>query len=166
MGVYQEKKLVKGRGVGTDDCEGVEGYYPALVDPALFQRVDEALKSRAGRAGKGPYGENYPNLFKGLCECGSNPGHSFNIGYRSKERLHYPRCDQSRHSNCINVASFQIERFERIVLDLAGVGMEWIFANLVPKPEVDPRHRRVAELEAMIASREEQIQAVWNRWLS
>lgn len=137
-----------------------------MVDPALFRRVDAALKDRAGRAGKGPHGQDYANLFKGLCACGSCPEHTVTIGYRSKQGLRYLRCDQSRHANCANTASFQYERLERMVLDLSGVGMQGLLANLLPKPDADPRYRRLAELEATIASREEQIQAAWNRWLS
>ena len=166
MGVYQPKKLRDGRRVIDHDCERNEGYYPPLVESVLFHRVDSALKSRAGRAGKGPHGENYANLFKGLCRCGSDADHSVNIGYRSKEGLRYLRCDQSRHANCSNRGSFQYERFERMVLDLSGTGMQRVFANLIPKPSADPRLRRVVELDAMIASKEEQAQAVWNRWLN
>jgi hypothetical protein len=149
-----------------DDCEDVPGYYPALVPPDLFYRVDAALKSRAGKAGKGPHGQGYANLFKGLCVCGDNPQHAVSIGYRSKEGLRYLRCDQSRHKNCANKASFQYERFERLVLDLSGVGIQEMFANLLPRPNADPRHQRLAELEAIVKSREEQVQAVWKRWLN
>jgi hypothetical protein len=128
MGIYRQKKLIDGRRVVVDDCEDVEGYYPALVSPALFQRVDAALKARSG-----PHGENYTNLFKGLCICSENPNHSVAIGYRSKEGLHYLRCEQSRHSNCPNTASFQYERLERLVLDLSSVGMQEMFASLIPR---------------------------------
>lgn len=165
MGVYRQKKLIDGRRLVVDDCEDVD-YYPALVTPDLFQRVDSALKSKAGKAGKGPQGKTYTNLFKGLCICGDNPDHSFNIGYKSKEGLHYLRCDQSRHKNCANTESFQYERFERMVLDLSSVGIQEMFAGLIPKPAADPRHRRLAELEATIVSSEEQMQAAWNRWLN
>lgn len=166
MGVYRQKKLIDGRRVAEDDCEDVPGYYPALVPADLFHRVDAAIKSRAGKAGKGPHGQHYANLFKGLCACEHNPDHSVTIGYRSKEGLRYLRCDQSRHKNCANKASFQYERFERLVLDLSGVGMQEMFANLLPKPNADPRHRRLAELEAIVKSGEEQMQVVWNRWLN
>ncbi|MGE5271858.1 MAG: recombinase family protein [Thiohalocapsa sp.] len=165
MGVYRQKKLVNGRRVQADDCEDVEGYYPALVDPALFYRVDAALKGRAGRAGKGPHGEHYANLFKGLCVCGHNHDHAVTIGYRSKEGLRYLRCDQSRHKNCDNKTSFQYERFERLMLELSSVAMSDLWARLLPTPTADPRRRRIAELEAMIPSREEQIEAAWKRWL-
>jgi len=49
-----------------------------------------------------------------------------------------------------------------MVLDLSGeahcgaIGMQALLANLLPKPDVDPRHRRLTELEAMVLSREEQ----------
>jgi hypothetical protein len=112
MGVYQPKKLQEDGGrIIDEDCEAIEGYYPALVTPDLFCKVDAALKARAGKAGKGPHGETYTNLFKGLSVCEANPAHSNNIGYRSKEGLHYLRCDQSRHKNCSNTAGFQYERF-------------------------------------------------------
>src|SRR5205807_5113683 len=122
-------------------------------------------KARAGKAGKGPQGETYTNMFKGLCSCGANHDHSFTIGYKSQEGLHYLRCDQSRHKNCSNKASFQYERFERLVLDLSSVGIQEMFANLLPRRDADPRHRRLTELEAIVKSREEQMQVVWNRWL-
>jgi hypothetical protein len=168
MGVYRQKKLVDEgrRRKAIDDCEDAEDYYPALVDRVLFDRVDAALKSRAGKAGKGPQGETYPNLFKGLLVCGSDHDHNFTIGYRSKEGLRYLRCDQSRHKNCPNTTSFQYERFERLVLGLTDNGMQEIFANLVPKPESDPRHRRLGELDATIVSREEQVSAAWTRWMA
>jgi hypothetical protein len=166
MGVYRQKKLVNGRRIQIDDCEDAEGYYPVLVTPDLFFRVDTALKSKAGKAGKGPQGETYTNLFKGLGECAANHDHSFTIGYKSKEGLHYLRCDQSRHKNCPNTASFQYERFEWLMLELSSVAMSDLWARLLPAPTADPRRRRIAELEAMIPSREEQIEAVWNRWLA
>jgi hypothetical protein len=166
MGVYRQKKLINGRRVQADDCEDAEGYYPELVSADLFARVDAALKSKAGKAGKGPQGDTYRNLFKGLCECGANHDHSFTIGYKNKEGLHYLRCDQSRHRNCSNTASFQYERFEELMLDLTSVAMSDLLARLLPTPSADPRHRRIAELEAMIPSREEQIEAAWKRWLA
>jgi hypothetical protein len=76
------------------------------------------------------------------------------------------RCEQSRHKNCCNKTSFQYETFERLVLDLSTVGMQEMLSNLLPRPEADPRHRRLAELEAMIVSREEQVEAAWSRWLN
>src|SRR5262249_41199623 len=139
MGVYQPKKLQEGRRVIDHDCEPIEGYYPPLIDSALFRRVDSALKDRAGRVGKGPHGQDYANLFKGLCPWGSNANHAVNIGYRSKEGLRYLRCDQSRHANCSNRASFRYDRLEQMVLDLSGVGMQSVFANLIQKPNADPR---------------------------
>lgn len=167
MGVYRQKKLVDEgrRREQLDDCDDAEDYYPRLVEPDLFHRVDTALKAGA-KAGKGPQGKTYTNLFKGLCVCGDNPNHSVAIGYKSKEGLHYLRCEQSRHANCTNTASFQYERFERMVLDLSTQGMQEIFEGLIPKPDTDPRHRRLVELEATIISREEQMQAAWNRWFS
>jgi hypothetical protein len=167
MGVYQPKKLKDGRRVIEGDCDPIEGYYPALVHEGLFLRVKTALK-KAGKTGsnKGPHGKDYANLFKGLCQCGSNTDHAVNIGYRSKEGLRYLRCDQSRHANCENKASFQYEQFESMVLGLSGVGLGRLLADLMPNPARDPRHRRVAELEAMIPSKEEQLQAIWTRWLS
>jgi hypothetical protein len=165
MGIYRQKKLVNGRRVFVDDCEDVD-YYPALVTPELFYRVDAALKARTGKAGKGPQGDTYPNLFKGLLVCGSDHDHTFTIGYRSKEGLRYLRCDQSRHKNCPNITSFQYERFERLVLGLTENGMQETLANLIPKPDADLRRQRLAELEATIVSREEQMNAVWSRWLS
>jgi predicted nucleic acid-binding Zn-ribbon protein len=165
MGVYQPKKLRDGLRVIDHDCECIEGYYPPLVDSALFRRVDSALKDRGGRVGKGPHGQHYANLFKGLCRCGSNADHAVNIGYRSKEGLRYLRCDQSRHANCSNRASFRYDRLEQMVLDLSGVGMQDVFASLIPKPDADPRRHRVDELEATIAIKEEQVQAAWDRWL-
>jgi hypothetical protein len=165
MGVYRQKKLIDGRRVVADDCEDVEGYYPAIVDAALFWRVDAALKAKAGKAGKGPQGPTYTNLFKGLCVCGANHYHSFTIGYKSKEGLHYLRCDQSRHKNCPNKASFQYERFESLMLELSGVAMNDLWARLLPAPTSDPRHCRIAELQAIIPSREEQIDAAWRRWV-
>jgi hypothetical protein len=166
MGVYQPKKLRDGHRVIDHDCESIVGYYPELVDPALFRRVDAAIKDRAGRVGKGPHGQDYANLFKGLCRCGDNADHSVNIGYRSKEGRRYLRCDQSRHANCSNRASVRYDRLEQMVLDLSGVGMQEVFANLIPKPDADPRRHRVVELEAMIATKEEQVQAAWDRWLN
>jgi Resolvase, N terminal domain/Recombinase len=167
MGVYQPKMLKDGRRVIEADCDPIEGYYPALVNEGLFLRVRTALKE-AGKTGsnKGPHGQHYANLFKGLCQCGSNTNHAVNIGYRSKEGLGYLRCDQSRHANCENKASFQYEKFESMVLGMAGVGMGRILADLMPNPARDPRHQRVAELEAMIPSKEEQLQAIWTRWLN
>jgi hypothetical protein len=53
-----------------------------------------------------------------------------------------------------------------MVLDLSAVGFGSVLSNLIPKPDTDPRRHRLAELEAMIVSREEQMQAVWNRWLN
>src|SRR5262249_13187612 len=131
-----------------------------------FFRVDTALKSKAGKAGKGPHGDTYTNLFKGLCECAANRDHSFTIGYKSKEGLHYLRCDQSRHKNCTNTRSFQYERFEWLMLEMSSLAMSDLWARLLPAPIADPRRRRVAELEAMIPSREKQIEAAWNRWLA
>jgi hypothetical protein len=53
-----------------------------------------------------------------------------------------------------------------MVLGLSGVGVDRLLADLTPSPGRDPRHQRVAKLEAMIPSKEEQMQTIWTRWLS
>ena len=167
MGVYQPKKLKDGRRVIDEECEPMEGYYPALVEGDLFVRVRTALKKAGNKDNnRGPHGKDYANLFKGLCRCGHNPDHTVSIGYRSKEGLRYLRCDQSRHRNCENTASFQYQKLEAMVLGLAGVGIGHMLAELMPNPARDPRYHRISELETMIPSKEEQLQALWERWLS
>ncbi len=69
----------------------VEGAHPALVDPDLWQAVEEARAQRPGRGGGGFY-SHY--LLTGLVKCGECGGNFIVHAARGKKRGAYPyyRC--------------------------------------------------------------------------
>lgn len=82
IGTYTPKK--------AEEADPLERYYPEIIKPELFARVQELIQSRQ-RTG-GPRGEAVSNIFSGLfrCECGSR------VRYVSSNKPHvYLQCLKS-----------------------------------------------------------------------
>lgn len=92
IGEVQPHKLVDGKMVPTD--EPVTGYYPTVIDEALFYRVQRIIKENSQLSSNG--GGNITtgaNLFVGIVKCGLCGGV---MHFINKSNYKYLHCDRSR----------------------------------------------------------------------
>ena len=96
----------------------ISNYYPAIIDKALFQRVQAAISERRFREGEkgsgGRKGWGFPNLFLGLgrCICGA-PLVYEHTGGRRKNRRALVCGDAVRgHKGCLNRKQFYYPELE------------------------------------------------------
>jgi hypothetical protein len=91
IGRFQPYLLVRGKRV--PDGEPIEGYYPAVVDPDLFYRVQAAMDARriSGGGRKGPH---LTNLFSKLLRCGYCGGKMYVIN-KGKHRDRWLICNNA-----------------------------------------------------------------------
>jgi DNA invertase Pin-like site-specific DNA recombinase len=74
------------------ELNGVEGYYPAIIEPEVFYAVQEQLKARLWKRGTAE-GGTVRNLFSGMMYCLRCGGRMRAVG--SSERHTYLRCANS-----------------------------------------------------------------------
>jgi hypothetical protein len=71
IGEFQPTMVQDGKRVASGDP--IPGYFPAVIDKALFQRVQAAVSERryerGGKGSGGRKGWGFPNLFLGLGKC-------------------------------------------------------------------------------------------------
>lgn len=113
-GIGQPHRKVAGRRV--PDGEPIDGYYPAVVDEALWWRACTAREARRG--GGGRKGHGYANLLSGLCRC-SYCGAKLvflNKGAPPKGGR-YLQCDSVRRGLGCSARAWRYDVVEGIVLD-------------------------------------------------
>jgi DNA invertase Pin-like site-specific DNA recombinase len=117
LGQFQPHRKVNGKRSPEGDV--AKGYYPAIIDEALFYRAqagrDQRRVNGAGRKGKG-----YPNVFSGICrcaECGSG------MVYLDKGKPprggRYLVCSKARRGLCQNRTHYRYDGLEQDMLVLA-----------------------------------------------
>jgi len=151
---------------GSRGQEVITGYYPAIVDQALFDRVqDMAFLRKKGQRGR--KGKKYANLFQKLARCSVCGG---TMGYHNATQdktrksglrpwAHYLTCNSAHAGHgCSNRRYFNYLYLENFVLsgtidDLDIVAAAGIHAAVM-KQHVD----RVASLEAQLDHADASIQ--------
>ena len=170
IGVYQPQVYIrKGKRV-ADGLGKIEGYYPEIISPALFDRVQRTLDAKKNYgANRKNYGggqkASVANLVSGIGWCAN--GHKLAYrdsgsslrrdGTRRKSSV-YLRCRESLYGACENRVGFPYDRFEKVLLSLVGVGMQKIIAAVVPETDVNELAQKVADLEATIARKRKAIE--------
>jgi len=105
-----------GRRVPSGDPD--PNYYPAIIDKALFQRVQEAINERryeeGGKGSGGRRGWGYPNLFHRLarCMCGARLGYEHTGGGRKNRRALICSDAVRGHNSCLNRKQFYYPELE------------------------------------------------------
>src|SRR5712671_2246219 len=163
IGVYQPQIDVR-KGKRVPDGEGkVEGYYPEIISPALFDRVQRKLDANKN------YGKdrrNYgggqklstANLVSGIGWC----AHGHKLAYRDsgnsvrpdgtrRKGNVYLRCRESLYGGCDNRVGYPYRVFEEQLLSVIGYAMHQIIAAVIPETDTSELMNRIADLEATIA---------------
>ena len=104
-----------------------DGEHPAIVDPGVFQQVQEALR-RNGRTGGAPVRNQFGAVLKGLlrcgpCGCAMTPTHTT----KGSRRYRYYACctAQKRGAATCPSKSIPAEPIEQFVVDrIRGVGRD------------------------------------------
>jgi DNA invertase Pin-like site-specific DNA recombinase len=100
---------------GKPDGEPAFGYYgEPVIDPALFYRVQSLLDANRTR-GKRPSGDEYRNLFRGLCRC-SECGGNMRLHRRSKDKVDLYECYNMGIGACTNRVRTKSKHLETFVL--------------------------------------------------
>jgi Recombinase len=135
IGVYQPQVYIRKYKRVPDGQGKIEGYYPEIISPALFHRVQRKLDANKN------YGEdrrNYrggqklsaANLVSGIgwCENGHklayrDSGNSVRTNGKPRKQTIYLRCRESLHGACDNRVGFPYGCFEEMLLSVVGVGL-------------------------------------------
>lgn len=158
------------------DGAAIVGYFPAIVDTALFARVNGAAKVRKELMG-GRRAPTLANLVSGLVKCDDCGGP---MRYRSKRREGHVRvirgrhytlpadayfvCSNAeRHGGCSNRATIAYHGFERALLDscLHLAMDDQAFAN---SGEVARLNSTIAERERDLELARDNAKAYWTKW--
>lgn len=132
LGDFQPHTRAKGEQYGKPVGDVIRGYYPAVIDAALWEKtrsVDRPVNAGGGRKGA------INNLFSGLAKCGSCGGlmryhNKHGEGYLRKDKNGVPRYRQNtpsafftcsnaqRGHACENKQCYNYHRLERGILDV------------------------------------------------
>jgi hypothetical protein len=169
IGVYQPQVYIR-KGKRVPDGEGkIEGYYPEIISPALFDRVQRMLdanknygKDRRNYGGGQKF--STANLVSGICWCACghklayrDSGNSLRPDGTRRKQTVYLRCRESLSGACDNRVGFPYGRFEEMLLSTVQIGMSRIIAAVIPKTDTSDLAKRIADLEATIARKQEAI---------
>ena len=128
-----------------------DGEHPAVVDPGVFARVQDALR-RNGRTGGAPVRNRFGALLKGLlrcgpCGCAMTPTHTT----KGARRYRYYACctAQKRGAAACPSKSVPAEPIEQFVVDrIRAAGRDPALLNQVLADARAAGEARAAELEA------------------
>jgi DNA invertase Pin-like site-specific DNA recombinase len=172
IGEYQPC-LITEDGASVAAGDPVPDHYPAVIDPALFRRVQKALDER-GTAGRGRKGRYFSNIVTGLGFC-HRCGGSLTFEPASKPQIlrknrttstSYLRCSRSRRGLCENHTGFPYPRFEELLFLLFEECMEPMLIRLMPAAQCnDLLTKRLADIETKIAQSEEIIARLYQTFM-
>ncbi|MEK8081480.1 recombinase family protein [Pseudomonas sp. XK-1] len=157
MGFYQPmtwEKLEDNRRRRINHGPEIANYFPQIISPELFRRVQEKRKGR-GQAGQGNKGRTFSNLFTKLAhcsKCGAAANH-VNKGPDKRKGGKYLVCYRAKHGSC-DYRSWPYEQAETMLLkflaeaDIKGILKERdTVSDLVnSKYEVDSEISEIQEM--------------------
>jgi DNA invertase Pin-like site-specific DNA recombinase len=148
IGYFQPHKMVNGKRVPVG--EPIADYYPVIVEPALFWRVQEIRRERLRHKG-GTKGRNPRNVFTKIifCETCSGPVYFIDKGEGVKGGQHY-RCNGAVFGLCDNHKYFPYPALFSTVCELYETNISRI---LKERPLADETGR-ITELQAQIAQKQ------------
>lgn len=119
MGYYQPmtwEELEDHRRRRINHGPEIPNYFPIIISPELFRRVQEKRKQR-GQAGQGNKGKKFSNLFTKLAhcsKCGATATH-INKGPDKRKGGKYLVCYRAKHGSCTYKA-WPYEQIETMLL--------------------------------------------------
>lgn len=124
----------------------IEGYFPAIIDPADFHRVRWSKPGASGHT-------SHPlaNILSGLVvcfHCGSAM-HFINKGKPPKGRA-YLVCDKARRQKACDAKSQRYDRILQAVLDLVDLPTPWLLGHQEQDQRRKVRERERAQQQALI----------------
>jgi DNA invertase Pin-like site-specific DNA recombinase len=169
LGEYQPMTKVSGRRVSVGDP--IKGYYPAIIDPELFESVQRGRQSRRIR-GAGRKGRSFTNLLTGIAKCGlcgaalhyadkrsaADRDSDKTLGTKGRPYLHCSSASRDPSADCSPV-NFRYDIVEPAVL---GSLAELDFVSIINagRPGQEAQLQRVA---SQIATAEKAVREVDSR---
>jgi len=147
-----QNEAVIGTLVSTRNLDPLPNYYPAIVEPTIYYKVQENFKARANVT-QGKIGTHVANLFAGLayCVCGSR--FRF-VGYRGRGTKSYLVCQASNAKGKCKVRPTQYEALEDDVLAWLLFDQDEEVVPLTNVKRTDPTLPLQAELMKLSEQRE------------
>ena len=144
----------------ADAKREIEGYYPAVVDKALFQRVQRSLSDKTFSGGSSRAGRNagYTNLFSGIgycAECGSRMA-IVNAG--PKNGGHRLVCDDARLGRGCKYVSLLYSPVEDAILRYCNEVDLTRLTGGSKEPELEAARAEVQSLRHSMEDKQAQIQ--------
>ncbi|MDH4434029.1 recombinase family protein [Pseudomonas shirazica] len=159
MGYYQPmtwEKLEDHRRRRIKQGQEVANYFPQIISPELFRRVQEKRKER-GLAGQGNKGKKFSNLFTKLAhcsKCGATANH-INKGADKRKGGKYLVCYRAKHGSC-NYRAWPYEKIEKMLLKfLAEADIKSILAE---KNKVDDLINLKYEIDSEVGEIQEMLE--------
>jgi DNA invertase Pin-like site-specific DNA recombinase len=151
LGEYQPHKRDE-NGRRVPDGEAIKGYYPTVIDEALWVEANEAVKVRRKNAAGRPQAE-VANLIRGLarCVCGERM-QMLNKGAPPKGGRYYVCSAANRDAGCRIKRLWPAREVERMLLlhlDPTAITVAFEPAERRPAPSPKSFDTRIAELGAM-----------------
>ncbi len=143
---------------GGKGQEVITGYYPGIIDPALFARVqDMAFLRKKGQRGR--KGKKFANLFQKLARCsvcGATMGYHNATQDKTRKNgvrpwAHYLTCNSAHAGHgCSNRRYFNYLYLENFVLSGVMDDIDIVAATGIYDTELKQHASRVATLEAQL----------------
>jgi len=133
MGFYQPMQWEvsdDGKRKRVLDGSEIKGYFPEIISPALFERVQVKKDSRK-LEGAGNKGSKFSNLFTKMISCAScgAMAHHVNKGNDPKKGGKYLVCYRAKYGNC-SYKSWRYDDVEKMLLTfLAEIDINSILKN-------------------------------------
>ena len=135
--------------------EPLDNYFPAIVDPGIFSKVQHIRRGRKIPAGK--VAAKYSNLFSGLARCGvcGAPMHFEDKGPRPKGGSYLICSHAKRRLGCTSPRWKYPEAQAHILLNLLELDFRELFPSLYARSEEE-----LNRLEGLLAIKEQALKDV------
>lgn len=159
IGRYQPHKMMEspedGRRRRQPIGEPLDNYFPAIVDPGIFAKVQHIRRGRKIPAGK--VAAKYSNLFSGLARCGvcGAPMHFEDKGPRPKGGSYLICSHAKRRLGCSSPRWKYPEAQAHILLNLLELDFRELFPSLYARSEEE-----LNRLEGLLAIKKQTLKDV------
>jgi DNA invertase Pin-like site-specific DNA recombinase len=154
LGTFQPHRYVDGKRVREGPA--IEGFFPRVIDDALYWRARQARDDRL-RRGRGRIGPDYANLVKGIGRCGTCGGSLVYVDktpisrHPERRKYVYLRCGAAAVGSCTNRAGFPYRRLEVMLFQISETSDR--IAQMIPERADDTVAEQIAQLEAGLERR-------------
>jgi len=147
IGIFQpaHEVFVGGKRKQEADGEPIEGYFPPVIDKAMFYRVKKSKPGVSGRKGKSP-----SNVLAGLVRCAKCDGAMHYCG-KGSNRPSYLVCDNARRKGGCDALQVRFTTVLKHVLDRVDLPTPWLLGQKETDKQKQWAHDKLEEIEAKIA---------------